>query len=327
MERELQACLGRGLSAIASAKTPGELDAVITEYLGRSGELNGIVKQLPSQLAQDRPRLGKAVNEAKSKLQAAIEEKRLAFTEDRQHEDATLPGERPERGHLHPLTQFSRKMLEVWRSLGYDFHEGPELEEDWYNFEALNIPKGHPSRDIHDTFYIQGRPDLLLRTHTSTVQLRSVMYHRKPPLKCVEIGRVYRHEATDATHESMFTNCDGIAIDRDLTMAHLVTTLATFFRLLFGPKAKFRVRPSYFPFVEPGIEMDMEWSVGGKTKWLEMLGAGMVHPNVLRAMKLDPKEWRGFAFGMGVDRLMMLHYGIPDIRLSYSGNLDFLKQF
>lgn len=326
VERELRKLREEALSAVGGATSRDELHDATTRYLGRSGRLASILQRLAESPADERPRLGKLVNEVKEEVATAIRERQASFAEPRQTFDPTLPGERPVRGHLHPLTQFSRRMLEIWRSLGYDFHEGPELEEDWYNFEALNIPRDHPARDIWDTFYLKGHENLLLRTHSSTVQLRAFL-HRQPPLKFVEIGRVYRHEATDASHEAMFTQCDGVAIDHELSMADLVTTLKTFFRLLFGPEARIRVRPSFFPFVEPGIEMDMERTMNGKTEWLEMLGAGMVHPNVIRAMKLDPKRWRGFAFGMGVDRLMMLHYGIPDIRLSYSGNLYFLKQF
>lgn len=231
----------------------------------------------------------------------------------------------PPRGHLHPLTQFSRTVTENWRALGYDLHQGPELEDQWYNFEGLNMPPDHPARDIQDTFFIQDHPNLVLRTHCSTVQLRALK-HFPPPLKVVEIGRVYRHEATDATHESMFTQCDGVVIDRNITMAHLVTTLKEFMNRLF-PGHRVRIRPSYFPFVEPGIELDMEWVKNGHHQWLEILGAGLIHPNVIKNMKLKNGPWRGFAFGMGVDRLMMLRYGIPDVRLSYSGNVEFVRQF
>ena len=326
MEREFHSLRDEALAAVAAADA-SQLDRIESSFLGRSGSLTALMKQVSSQPAADRPKLGKLSQDVRAAVAHALAERRKASAERRQTLDPTLPGERPARGHLHPITAYSRRMLEVWRSFGYDAHEGPELEEDWYNFEALNFPKDHPSRDMQDTFFITGRPDLVLRTHTSTVQSRSVMFHRKPPLKFVEVGRVYRHEATDAKHESMFTQCDGIAIDRRLTMAHLVGTLRVFFRRMFGDGVNVRIRPSFFPFVEPGIELDMQWHINGRTEWMEMLGAGMVHPNVLKAMKLDPKKWRGFAFGMGVDRQMMLSYGVTDIRLSYGGNLDFLKQF
>lgn len=232
------------------------------------------------------------------------------------------------RGHLHPLTQFSRRVLTIWRDFGYNFHEGPELETTWFNFDGLNVPPDHPARDAQDTFFIRGHDDLVLRTHCSNVQLRWPKTHQaKPPFRVVEIGKVYRHEATDATHESMFYQCDGVLVDRRVTMAHLVTTLKTFMGRLY-PGKKQRIRPSFFPFVEPGIELDLWWEQPGKPgKWLEILGAGLVHPHVIRNMGFDPKEWQGFAFGMGLERLAMLEYGVPDVRLFYNGNLEFLKQF
>lgn len=224
--------------------------------------------------------------------------------------------------------QFSRRVLEIWRSLGYDVHEGPELETAKFNFDDLNVPKDHPARDVQDTFFIKDHPELVLRTHSSTVQMRWPVTHKmKPPFKVVEIGKVYRHEATDATHESMFFQCDGVLIDKQVTMAQLVATLTAFITQLY-PKFKYRFRPSYFPFVEPGIELDMWWDQPGKGgRWLEILGAGLVHPNVITAMGLKPSEWQGFAFGGGLDRLAMLEYGVTDIRLFFNGNLEFLKQF
>lgn len=233
-----------------------------------------------------------------------------------------------EPGHLHPLTQFSRRVLDIWRKLGYDVHAGPELETAKINFDDLNVPADHPARDVQDTFFIKDHPELVLRTHSSTVQMRwPRSHHAKPPFKVVEIGRVYRHEATDATHEAMFTQCDGVLVDTTVTMANLVTTLQAFIGQLY-PGKKFRIRPSFFPFVEPGIELDLWWEQPGKSgKWLEILGAGLVHPNVITAMGLEPTEWQGFAFGMGLDRLAMLEYGVQDIRLFYNGNIDFVKQF
>lgn len=233
-----------------------------------------------------------------------------------------------ESGHLHPLTQFTRRVVEIWRSLGYDVHEGPELETTKFNFDDLNVPADHPARDVQDTFFIKDHPELVLRTHSSTVQLRWPVTHKVvPPFKVVEIGKVYRHEATDATHEAMFMQCDGVMVDKQVTMAQLVTTLQTFIEHLY-PEKKSRIRPSFFPFVEPGIELDVWWEQPGKEgRWLEILGAGLVHPNVITAMGLDPKTWQGFAFGMGLDRLAMLEYGVNDIRLFYNGNLEFLKQF
>lgn len=232
-----------------------------------------------------------------------------------------------ERGHLHPLSQYSRRVLEIWRSFGYDLHAGPELETTWFNFDGLNVPPDHPARDVQDTFFIKNHDDLVLRTHCSNVQLRWPKTHgATPPFRVVEIGKVYRHEATDATHESMFFQCDGVLVDRQVTMAHLVTTLKAFIAKLY-PGRPSRIRPSYFPFVEPGIELDLEWERNGKKQWLEILGAGLVHPTVISNMGLDPQTWQGFAFGMGLDRLAMLEYGVTDIRLFYNGNLEFLRQF
>ncbi len=326
MEHDLSILRDDSLEAIRVARSEAELERVETDLLGRNGKFAAAMKRLSALSRDERPRIGKLIQEVRRTIDQALADRKRTFGTHRHTFDPTLPGERPVRGHVHPITTYSRRIIEVWRSFGYDVHEGPELEEDWYNFEALNFPKDHPTRDMHDTFFIKGRPDLVLRTHTSTVQARSV-FHRKPPLKFVEIGRVYRHEATDAKHESTFTQCDGIAIDRHMTMAHLVGTLHVFFKRMFGDDVKIRTRPSYFPFVEPGIEMDLQWTINGKTEWLEMLGAGMIHPNVMKSLKLDPKKWNGFAFGMGFDRLVMLSYGITDIRMLYNGNLDFLKQF
>ncbi|MBI4426562.1 MAG: phenylalanine--tRNA ligase subunit alpha [Candidatus Kerfeldbacteria bacterium] len=327
VEREFSQIRQQALAAYAAAANQDDLERAVTTFQGRHGLLTEWRRRLAGLPATERPKLGQLVNDLQAALDQAAEQRRRQLSAAAPTIDPTLPGEKIERGHLHPLTQLGRRVLSVWRSLGYDVHEGPELELDWYNFAGLNIPRDHPSRDIQDTFYIKDHPELVLRTHSSTVQLRAVEFHRKPPLKFVEVGRVFRHEATDAAHESMFTQCDGIAIDRHLTMAHVVTTLKTFFRLLLGPAVELRVRPSHFPFVEPAIEIDLRWVKGKKTTWLEMLGAGMVHPNVLKAMKLDPKRWKGFAWGMGLDRLVLLQSGIPDIRLLYSGNVEFLKQF
>jgi len=312
-------------AAINAVADTASLEKIRIHYLGRKGQLSLLLRDLTRLSLDERRRLGPIANRARHELEQLLRQRKQGFSAHHQTIDLSLPGEIVERGHLHPLTRFTRRMIEVWRSLGYDVHEGPELEDQWYNFAGLNMPAEHPARDIHDTFYISDQPNLVLRTHCSTVQLRSV-HHTKPPLKFVEIGRAYRHEATDAKHESMFTHCDGIVIDRNLNMAHLVTTLKVFLTRLF-PQAAMRIRPGYFPFVEPGIEVDMAWTRQGRREWLEMLGAGMVHPNVLKAMGLKPSEWTGFAFGIGVERLAMLHYDIPDIRLFFSGQPDFSKQF
>jgi len=224
------------------------------------------------------------------------------------------------RGHLHPLTQFIRKTVKVFEKLGFEIVEGPEIETEWYNFDSLRMFADHPARDVQDTFWLKdGR---LLRTHTTSLQVRT-MEKRKPPVRILVPGRCFRHEATDASHETNFYQVDGFAIERSIRMSDLIGTLDYFVKEIFGKDIKIRIRPSYFPFVEPGMEMD----IGLKRGWEEILGAGMIHPDVLKNMGLDPKKWSGFAFGIGLDRLMMLYFGVLDIRLSYSGDLKFLKQF
>lgn len=204
--------------------------------------------------------------------------------------------------------------------------EGPIIETDWYNFEALNVPKDHPARDAQDTFYIKGQPDHVLRTHTSPVQIRYMQEHQ-PPLRIIAPGRVYRNEATDATHEAQFFQLEGLAVGKDITMAHLKGTIEAFFSKFFGGKREIRLRPGYFPFVEPGVEVDMLHVSRRGEKWLELMGAGMVHPHVFEAAKLDPKEWQGFAFGVGIERLLAVRHEIEDVRLFHNGDLRFVEQF
>jgi phenylalanyl-tRNA synthetase alpha chain len=224
------------------------------------------------------------------------------------------------KGNLHPLTQFLREAINVFEELGFDVYEGPEVDTEWYNFDALNVPAEHPARDVQDTFWLKdGR---LLRTQTSNSQIRYGEQH-KPPIKVVAPGRVFRNEATDAKHETTFIQLEGLYIDKGVKVGHLVWTLETFFRKLYGEGTKIRIKPSFFPFVEPGFEVDVQY----QGKWFELLGAGMVHPNVIKNMNLDPEKYSGFAFGMGIDRLVILKHCIDDIRLFNSGNLRFLKQF
>lgn len=223
-------------------------------------------------------------------------------------------------GHLHPLTLFGRKMVETFQAFGFDVVDYPEIESEWYNFDGLNVPKEHPARDMQATFYTtDGR---VLRTHCSTVQLRSAEKHR-PPFRVIQIGRSFRNEATDATHEAVFHQLDGIAVEKELHMGHLIDIQKKLIHDLFGKEQKFRFVPSYFPFVEPGLEAQLLWN----GRWLEMWGSGMVHPNVLKNMNIDPKRFTGFAFGIGVERLAMLYYGINDIRLFLSGDLRLISQF
>ena len=227
-----------------------------------------------------------------------------------------------QKGHLHPSTQLIREIVSIFDSLGFAVATGPEMEHEKYNFDSLNFPKDHPARDMQDTFWIKGVEKLLLATHTSGIQVRH-MENNKPPYRIIAPGKVYRNEATDVTHEVQFTQVEGLMIDKNVTLANLKGVLEHMFKKIFGDDVTIRFRPSFFPFTEPSVEVDMKW----KDKWLEMGGAGMTHPNVLRAVGLDPKEWNGFAFGFGVDRILMLKYGVDDIRHLYTGDLRFVNQF
>lgn len=316
-------------TSIAAATTPAEVEHLRTVFLGRKGKMAALMSELPKLDPVTRREHGQALNQTKQEIEGLLHERLAAIQPKAVRALRTdLPGEPRTIGHLHPLTQFSDRVIEIWRSFGFDVHEGPELEDAWFNFDGLNVAPDHPVRDVQDTFFIAQHPELVLRTHSSTVQLRWPKSHEvEPPFRVVEIGKVYRHEATDATHESMFFQCDGVYVDRHVSMAHLITTLRAFLDRLY-PGRKIRIRASQFAFVEPGIEVDLWWEQPGKKgRWLEMLGAGLVHPKVIAAMDLDPKEWQGFAFGMGLDRLAMLEYQVPDIRLFYNGQLDFLRQF
>lgn len=237
-------------------------------------------------------------------------------------------------GHLHPFTLLSRKIVHIFSGLGFEVASGPEIESEEYNFDKLNVPKDHPARDMQDTFWIKDKPGYVLRTHTSPVQVR-YMLQNKPPLRVITIGRVYRNEETDATHEAQFYQLEGLVVGEDVTLANLKATLEHFFGEFFGSKSNVRFRPSFFPFVEPGVEVDIQCfkcsgvgcSFCKSTGWVEIMGAGMVHPNVLEASGVDSKKYQGFAFGMGIDRLASTLYQVPDIRLFYSGDLRFIHQF
>lgn len=224
------------------------------------------------------------------------------------------------KGSLHPISEFMREAIAVFQKLGFDVYEGPEVETEWYNFDALNVPADHPARDMQDTFWLKNGK--VLRTHTSNAQVRYAENH-KPPIRAVFPGQVYRNEATDAKHETTFTQLEGLVIDKNVTVANLIWTLETFFKQLYGDKTEIRLKPSFFPFVEPGFELDVKHN----GNWLELVGTGMVHPSVIKNMKLDPNIYSGFAFGLGIDRMVITKYGIEDIRHFRSGDLRFLKQF
>lgn len=237
-------------------------------------------------------------------------------------------------GHLHPVTQVLREVVDSFVAMGFEVADGPEVENEYYNFDALNVPQDHPARDMQDTFWVEGAPQTILRTHTSSVQVR-YMEDNNPPFKIIVPGKVYRYEATDATHETQFYQIEGIVVGPDISLAHLKHTLYEFFKRLYGDDVKIRMRPSFFPFVEPGVEIDIScMKCGGsgcnvckQTGFIEVMGAGMVHPNVLRSVNINPEHYRGFAFGGGIDRMVMLKYGIDDIRLVYSGDLRLVNQF
>jgi phenylalanyl-tRNA synthetase alpha chain len=344
---ELQRIQDDSLREAAKAATVEALDAVHVKFLGRKdGLLSKILAGLPSLPPDQKKELGRRANEAKRALESALEAKKSRLDEDllakslaQSAEDLTLPGAPLLRGGLHPLTKVMEEITGVFLRLGFNAAEGPEVETDHNNFTALNHPPDHPARDSHDTFYLKNHKDesgapLLLRTHTSPVQIRYMKSH-KPPLYIVSPGRVFRHEAVDATHSFVFHQVEGLAVDSGVSLADLKGVLSLFAQQLFGGGVHVRFRPSYFPFVEPGLEVDISCTLcGGKgcrvcknSGWVEMLGAGMVHPNVLRGAGLDPEKLSGYAFGIGVERVAMFKYGVDDMRLFYENDLRFLRQF
>jgi phenylalanyl-tRNA synthetase alpha chain len=323
-------------AGIRTAKNLEELNAVFNK--GNS-EISLILRSLKNLPESKRAKIGKEANEAKRFLEEKVREKKISFINTASEDwfDITAPGKKPLVGHLHPLTMVKRKVEEIFQTMGFSVVEGPEIETEHYNFDALNIPKNHPARDMWDTFYLKN--GMLLRTHTSPVQIRH-MEKNNPPLRIIAPGRIYRHEATDASHECNFYQFEGLMIDKNISVANFKFVIQEFFQKFFGKEVKIRLRPSFFPFTEPSFEVDMSCVVcGGKGcptcshgGWIELMGAGMVHPNVLKASGLIPHQfsgsgWQGFAFGGGLDRLTMMKYKISDIRLLYSGDLRFLKQF
>jgi len=337
----------RALQELTSVNNATELEAWRVRYLGRNSELTQVLRSLATLPLEERKNVGRRANDVKSDLEDSFKqrEKELALTltklasSARETIDFTLPARPLPSGHLHPITQTIDEMCDIFASLGFQVVEGPEVEWDYYNFEALNIPEEHPARDTMSTYWIDTAPSaneraMLLRTHTTSVTAR-VIDGMKPPIRAVEPGRVYRYEASDATHVPMFHQLDGIAVDRNITMADLKGTLYEFARRFFGKERKVRFRSDYFPFVEPGVEMAIECAVChgqgcrlcGNSGWIEILGAGMTHPRVLEQGGIDPSIYTSFAFGIGLDRLPMLRYGIDDVRLFYGSDLRFLRQF
>jgi phenylalanyl-tRNA synthetase alpha chain len=353
---ELEALAASAREAVASAKDEKALEEVRVRTLGKKGELSQVLRGMGQLPAEERPKVGEVANRVRDEVEAMLAAAAERLARARLEADlagppidVTLPGRRLlPRGHRHPITRAAEDIAAIFARLGYEVASGPEIELDWYNFEALNIPKDHPARDMQDTFYVEESTlrhgvepgTVLLRTHTSPVQIRSMQRIGKAPVRIICPGRVYRSDY-DQTHSPMFHQVEGLCVDEGITFADLKGTLAAFARAYFGPGTRTRFRPSYFPFVEPGAEVDVSCSICGgtgkkdgkrcgtckETGWLEVLGAGMVHPKVLENGGIDPRKNTGFAFGMGVERLAMLRYGIDDLRLYFENDLRFLEQF
>ncbi len=342
MQNKLQKLKKEVLEQLSKVENSHILRDLEVQYLGRKGKLTKILRGLANLSTEKKRVAGKLANEVKLELKREFQEtKRIVEGKTKADEvvDITLPGEKVMPGHLHPITIVQNELEDLFTSMGFIVLDGPELESDYYNFEALNIPKHHPARDIQDTFYVdrknkKGEYDLVMRTHTSPMQVRAMQKYGAP-LRCVVPGRVFRNEATDACHEHTLYHLEGLMIDKDIAITHLIAVVQEMFNGILKQKVKIRVRPSYFPFVEPALEFDMECRVClGKgcpsckhSGWLEMIGSGMVHPKVIQAGGIDPEKYSGFAFGLGIDRLVMMRYGIDDIRLFQSGDLRFLEQF
>lgn len=339
------------LGDIEKAKSPDELYQIQVKYLGRKGELTLLMQGIKDLPAEEKPVAGKMFNEVKVELETAFEVKKseleageISAKLSGESLDITAPAEilsaeKFKIGHIHPVSQVQFEVEQIFSDMGFEIMDGPEVESEYYNFEGLNIPGWHPARDMQDTFFIKGSADkkhgrLVLRTHTSPVQVRT-MEKYGAPLRVIVPGRVFRNEATDARHEHTFNQVEGILIDENISLAHLKGVMQEFLTRLFGRSIKVRFRPGYFPFVEPGLELDISCMLCGEkgcrvckyTGWLEFMGAGMVHPNVLKAGGIDAKKYQGWAFGFGLTRLVMMRYGIDDIRLLTGGDLRFLEQF
>ena len=332
---------------IKGARSLKELDKIFRKYLGKKGKIAQIFRLIGKLDEKKKTKIGKEVNFVKEIIEKKLKEKAKILKEraylellKKEQIDVTAPGKKIKLGHLHPLTQVQREVENIFQSMGFSVVEGPEIEDEWYNFDALNIPPDHPARDMWDTFWLKYQipnikyQKLLLRTHTSPVQVRYMERH-SPPLRIIVPGRVFRHEATDASHEINFYHIEGLMVDKDISVANFKAIVQEFFSRFFKRKVKIRLVPSFFPFTEPSFEVHMECltcrgkgcSACQETGWMEMMGAGMVHPFVFKSAGLVPKNWQGFAFGIGMDRLAMMKYKINDIRLFYSGDLRFLEQF
>ena len=339
MKAQLEAIEKKAFEELTAAQDLKDLDAVRVKYLGKKGELTAILKQMGKLSAEERPVIGQLANQVRAQIEERLEEtktnleahlldQRLA-TETL---DVTMPGKRSVLGKKHPITIVLDELKEIFIGMGFDVAQGPEVELDYYNFEALNIPKDHPARDTQDTFYIND--NVVLRTQTSPIQIR-VMEKQKPPIRIIAPGRVYRSDALDATHSPLFHQVEGLVVDKNITMADLKGTLEVFVKRLYGEESVVRFRPHHFPFTEPSAELDVQcFNCHGEgcrlckgEGWIEILGCGMVHPKVLENCEIDPEEYSGFAFGMGLERLVMRRYNIDDLRLFYENDARFLNQF
>ena len=338
LESTLTNLESRARALIEAAGTPTELEAVRVEVLGRKGALAEISKDLARLEPEERALIGRLLNSVKQTLETALESKKAQFAEealrarlDSEWLDLTLPAPGPRPGSLHPVTQVQNELEDLFISMGFAVLDGPEVETEYYNFDALNIPADHPARDVQDTFWL--RDGNLLRTHSSPVQVRG-MEKLGPPLRMIAPGRCFRNEEVDASHEHTFYQLEGMMVDRDVSVAHLIYFMKTLLRAVFRREVTMRLRPGYFPFVEPGFELDIQCLICGgggcpvckQGGWVELLPCGLVHPNVLRMSGIDPEEWNGFAFGLGLTRLAMMRYAIDDVRYLMSGDLRSLKQ-
>ncbi len=334
------------LLRIHSAVSASELNQIYSTYLGKNGSLRNLLRSIGDIPAERRPQHAKEIHSAIAAIENSLRDKRGALlSADNQVSakglDVTMPGTKIKSGHLHPLTLIERRIEHIFSGLGFEVVEGPEMEDEWHNFDALNVPKNHPARDMWDTFWIKENvklkaksEKLLLRTHTSPVQIRYMETH-EPPFRIIVPGKAYRFEATDASHELQFNQVEGLMVGEDISVANLKYIINVFFDRFFGTKINIRLRPSYFPFTEPSFEVDINClfcsgkgcSTCGHSGWLEMGGAGMVHPQVFNAVKYNPKQVQGFAFGFGLERFAMMKYKIPDIRLFNSGDIRLSQQF
>lgn len=339
MKTQLEAIRQEAKLAIENAANSAEIENLRVKYLGKKGELTAILKQMGGLAPEERPIMGQLVNQAKAEVESLIAEKseqmqKAAMEQKLKDEtiDITLPATEITKGKLHPLNTVLNDMIDIFTSMGFDVVDGPEVETDHYNFECLNVPADHPARDMQDTFYLA--ENLLLRTQTSAAQIRT-MENRKPPIRVICPGRVFRADEVDATHSPVFHQIEGLVVDKGITMCDLKGVLEEFAREIYGKDTAVKFRPSFFPFTEPSVEVDVTCSeCGGKgcrvckgSGWIEILGAGMVHPNVLRSCGIDPEEYSGFAFGIGLDRLTTTRYKISDIRLLFENDKRFLDQF